>query len=213
MIGIDFGGMIRDAILLNAVLAAGILCTITAIAMFATKRKWAFRIALTLAVLFCGFIGGYVLWTRPSTPKTYDIEFVIDSDWVYSKTTPGEKTYEYGNNMINHKVWGILNVDITLPDGKSIKGRCSQIDVFTKDSEISSITLSYRPSETLSAVDYWQQGGIYSCATLPRHTLIDRGTYTVEIHDRVAGEISLNLNHPPSERIAVYRILRSNKQK
>lgn len=90
MLGIDFGGMIRDAILLNAALAAGILCAIIAITMFATKRKWAFRIALALAILFSGFVGGYALWTSPPTPKPYDISFVIADDWICSKTLPGE---------------------------------------------------------------------------------------------------------------------------
>ncbi len=208
MVGIDFGGLIIEGLLLNAILAAGILCAIIAVAMFAKKRKWGFRIALVLAVLFAGSLAGYSIWNRPPTPKPYDISLVIADDWVYSKTLPGEETSEIRNGSLNHRVWGMINVDITLPDGKTIRGTSKQINIYTNYSRITTIILSYRPSETISAVEYWQQGGTIYDASNKNSSLIDRGTYSVEIRETDDGEINLLIKNPPSDRIGIYKKLR-----
>ncbi len=196
MIGVNAGAIILIICAFVASVAAVALCVLGAVVLaFSSKRRYAF-IPVSIALVLVLMWAGLYFWIRPSPPKDYPISLQVPSNRAFVGF-PGGQIKSFGDT-VNHQIWGNLLINITLPDGRVIQGVSSRISVNVGPDGISSMSLSYRPSNSIDPFSYWKEGGGWNKRhTSKNNVLVDRGDYSAELFSLENNMCDLTLRWPP----------------
>lgn len=165
------------------------------------EKKWrtAWRF-FAIAFFLCVILVGFIIWLSPITRlgsaplMNYSVVFTITEDRTFSGLPGGRiQTYE---GITEHQIWGNLDLNITLPDGKRIKGSSERLTVFTVEDRIVSLQTSFKPIVETENLDYWVDGGKFIKYYSDYIERVDRGTYSLEIFTIDVDKLYLTLQIP-----------------
>ncbi|MBI5775190.1 MAG: hypothetical protein HZA89_15815 [Verrucomicrobia bacterium] len=193
-------GLVAFAI--ASIMPAKLVTTVEERASFTAQRRKAilFR-ALPALIILIAFVG-YQYYSR-SPYRSHHVAFKIDNTLKFRGLSGGLVRPAGQIKATEHQIWGRLSVDITLPDGRVIRGKSGRVTVWDTTDGVAEISLSYQPdSSGRDMFAYWTDGGTLDKWSVPGNKInVKRSTYSVELFNDPDGGYMLDVRFPASKRL------------
>lgn len=145
------------------------------------KRRTAAYVSLPVLCLVLAWIGIYFYFSPPKK-KPYTIRFSADPASRF-QGFPAGRALNVRPGLTEHQIWGLLTVEIHLPDGKIVQGKSDRLIVMDTTNGLAYFTLFYKPAVPDEELfQYWTESGKLNESSVPgRRVQVDRQGYSLEL--------------------------------